>query len=235
MDSKIIYVVEDMAFTRAALIELLENSNYIVAGSAADAEEAWTDISEMNLDLVLLDINLAGEKDGIWLAKKIREKLQLPIVFLTAYGDDETLTKLNDIKPNGYLMKPYNKPTLITTINIALSTFENSTTTEQVATEPFIFVIESTKKVKLFLKDITYVVTDGNYLQIHLTKKTHIIRNQLSSLFLSLPKNDFIIQTHRRYLVNIHKIESVSLNSIIIDGVTIPISKTYKNEIKNLF
>ncbi len=230
-----IYVVEDMAFTRAALIELLIDSNYEVVGSSASAEKAWGELTQLAVDLVLLDINLATEKDGIWLAQKIREQLQLPIVFLTAYGDDETLAKLDGVKPNGYLMKPYNKPTIITTIKIAINAFKTSQNKAASDVEQFIIIDEGARKTKIALIDINFVVSDGNYIEIHTKGKIHTTRNQLASFFKALPSNDFILQTHRRFLINKNKIKSLTTTSILINDTVIPVSKTFKTNVQSLF
>ena len=66
-----IYVVEDMAYTRITLIDNLIEANFEVVGSAANAETAWKEMQTVKFDLALLDINLAGANDGVWLAEKI--------------------------------------------------------------------------------------------------------------------------------------------------------------------
>ena len=120
-DRTTVYVVEDMAISRIGLEAMLVKNNYEIAGSSAKAETAWDEIQGLAIDIILLDINLAGQKNGIWLAQQIRKYLKIPIVFLTAYGDQKTLKEVLDIKPEGYLMKPYQEPTLMTTIAIALT------------------------------------------------------------------------------------------------------------------
>lgn len=219
-----------MAISRAALIDLLQESNFEVVGSAANADKAWEELQHINVDLALLDINLAGKNDGIWLAQKIRETLNIAIVFLTAYGDQETITKLSALNPNGYLMKPYNKPTLITTIDIALKTFANlnATVTDSTTDNLFVIVEESVKKVKIYLKDIYYIISEGNYVEIHLKNKTHIVRTKLKSLIETFPNNNYIVQVHLRYAVNMNEASSISANNITIKHVNIPVSKTYK-------
>lgn len=232
-----IYVVEDMAISRAALISLLEDADYEVVGSAANANKAWDDLQFIDVDLALLDINLAGKQDGIWLAEKIRTSLKMAIVFLTAYGDEETISRLSSLNPNGYLMKPYNQPTLITTINIALKAYQNLTKKELVDFSPTLSVIieESGQKIKLFLNDINYILSDGNYLEIHLENKMHIIRSKLKDFIKSLPENNFILQTHLRYVVNLKKVTVLNSNNLNINQIVISISKSYKNQIAKFF
>ena len=77
-----IFIVEDMAISRMALESILEENNYEIVGSAAKAETAYMQLQNLDIDLLLIDINLAGEKDGIWLTNKMREISNTPIIFL---------------------------------------------------------------------------------------------------------------------------------------------------------
>lgn len=232
-----IYVVEDMAISRAALIDLLEESNYEIVGSAANADKAWEEMQHLEIDLALLDINLAGKNDGIWLAQKIRESLSMAIVFLTAYGDENTINKLSTLNPNGYLMKPYNKPTLITTITIALKAYTNAINDDKTPQheEVYIIIEESSLKIKLNLNSIYYVISDGNYLDLHLKNKKYTIRDKLSSFLDNLPNKDILVQTHLRYAVNINKVTAININNLLIDENIIPISKSHKHKIFEIF
>jgi DNA-binding LytR/AlgR family response regulator len=229
MSNNKIYVVEDMAMSRAALISMLTKNDFEVVGSAANADMAWNDIQNLQIDLLILDINLAGKKDGIWLAEQVRKNLNIPIVFLTAYGDDETLNKLAPLNPNGYLLKPYNKPTLITTINIALQSF-NALNAKLPEPDKLEVTIESGgKKVKIQLSKLQYVNSDGNYIEIHLEDKSFIIRQKLIDFIDALPENNFMVQIHLRYIVNKNFITTTTSNFVVINDVEIPISKKFKS------
>ena len=223
-----IYVVEDMAMSRAALISMLDKNDFDVVGSAANANVAWDDIQNLEVDLILLDINLAGKQAGIWLGEMIRKNLNIAIVFLTAYGDDLTISKLSALNPNGYLLKPYNKPTLITTMNIALQQFEALNNKQNIADKQTIVIETSGKKIKLQLAQIMYVQSDGNYIEIYLEDTHYIVRDKLSRFFATMPSNNFMSQIHVRYLVNKNFIALATSNFVVINDVEIPISKKYK-------
>ncbi len=233
MISKKVYIVEDMAIARAALIDTLSDNNYVIAGSAANAEKAWEEISILEVDIVLLDINLIGEKDGIWLAEKIRAEHCLPIVFLTAYGDQNTLSKITQLKPNGYLMKPYNEPTLLTTLMIAFKSFE-ATNKNTLDNNSYIFIKEKGLQVKIELHKIMFIKSEGNYLDLHLTDTKYTIREKLQTFLEKLNVN-FIKQVHQRYAVNINFVEAISNSKIILKDKNIPISRSHKDSISNLF
>ena len=227
-----VYIVEDVAFSRMSLETMLLENQYEISGSVAKAEIAWEELQQMPTDLILLDINLAGEKNGIWLAQQVRKHLNIPIIFLTAFGDKKTLKELLDTSPNGYLMKPYQEPTLLTTINIALANFlENQTKpivseTKKVF-QDFIFIKDKYMKVRININDIYSVKSEGNYLEINLKEKIHVIRKKLIAFNNELPSN-LLYQCHQRYLVNINKIEGLKKDAVIIQNKEIPLSLKYK-------
>lgn len=233
-----VFIVEDMAISRISLETMLENNNYQVVGSAAKAENAWVKLQNVTTDILLLDINLAGEENGIWLAKKVRQHLNIPIIYLTAYGDQKTLKEVVDTKPNGYLMKPYQEPTLITTITIAIQNFlatqKNAVTSESGTNlNDIIYIKDRYIKVKLNLNDIFFVKSEGNYLEIHLQSKTHVIRGKLSEFKKLLPAKKFY-QTHQRFIININTVDLIGKDFVSINGVDIPISLKYRNDINLL-
>lgn len=229
MIQKRVYIVEDMAVARATLINSLSDNNFLIAGSAASAEKAWREIKLLEIDIILLDINLTGDKDGIWLAEKIRAEHDKPIVFLTAYGDQDTLSELITLKANGYLMKPYNEPTLLTTINIALRSFE-ATNKIGKSDIPYIFIKNKGSHIKIDSNKIMYIKSEGNYIDIFLKHNKYTIREKLQAFIDTLPITN-IKQVHQRYAINTNYIETISSHKVVINGITIPISKSYKNSI----
>ncbi len=233
-----IYVVEDMAISRIGLEAMLVKNDYEIAGSSAKAETAWAEIQSLAIDIILLDINLAGQKNGIWLAQEIRKHLNIPIVFLTAYGDQKTLKEVLDIKPEGYLMKPYQEPTLITTLSIALTNFgenqqENSSLSLKDTEDDSVHIKQGRNMLKLNTNALLYVKSEGNYLQIVLATKSYLIRKKLTEFLEQLPKGQFV-QCHRRYLVNLKKIEVLGKNSISIGNIDIPTSLKYRSCIETV-
>lgn len=232
-----IYIVEDMAIARASLETMLLENNYKLAGSAAKAETALEELRISQVDLLLLDINLAGEKSGIWLAKQVRQFLDIPIIYLTAYGDQQTLKEVLDTKPNGYLMKPYQEPALLTAIKIALDNYsvskiDNIKTHSEAKHTEFIFIKDKSLKVKLKTTDILFVKSEGNYLEIKLENKTHVVRSKLSDFKTLLPDVVFF-RSHQRYLVNINKIDLIGKDFVNVSGQDIPLSLKYKKTIED--
>lgn len=115
-----ILVVEDDAIISMDIQNTLQKLGHELAGTAVLGEEAVEKAAELGPDLVLMDIELAGELDGVEAAAHIREQLQIPVIFLTAYSEDTTLQRAKTTEPYGYLVKPLVERDLRIGIEMAL-------------------------------------------------------------------------------------------------------------------
>ena len=115
-----ILVVEDERIVAMALEKLLRRMRYSVVGITDTGEDAIRKAMQTQPDLVLMDIRLRGPMDGIEAAEQIQSQLDVPIVYLTAYADDETLQKAKVTEPYGYVLKPFEERDLRIAIEIAL-------------------------------------------------------------------------------------------------------------------
>lgn len=115
-----ILIVDDERVVSLDLQGILAQLDYQVAGIATSGKEAIEKTGDLRPDLVLMDIRLSGEMDGIEAAIQIARQYEIPVVFLTAYSDDETLTRAMKAGPFGYLLKPFEERELHTAIEIAL-------------------------------------------------------------------------------------------------------------------
>lgn len=225
-----IYIVEDMAVTRAAIASVLKQKEYIICGSAVTAEKAWVEIQQLPVDLVLLDLNLKGNKNGVWLARKIRESINCAIVYLTAYGSDGILAQIHETEPDGYIMKPFNNPTLIATVKVALRNFNKERTLRQKSDPKIQHAFIQCKKglVKVKSNDILYLKSDGNYVTIFNENNiSHTTRDKLISVMEHLSFNN-LFRVHRRYAVNAKKVSAVKKETLELNGVEIPVSKSFE-------
>lgn len=107
-----IYVVEDEGITGVHLRKQLQNLGYQVPQVIPSGEQALDLILESQPDLVLMDINLGGTMDGITTAKKIKEKTDLKVIFLTAYDDVSTRNRARKSGADGYIVKPIDRAEL---------------------------------------------------------------------------------------------------------------------------
>lgn len=121
-----VLIVEDEPLIAENLAMYLNNHDFEVAGIAYDYDEGILSLQQSLPDIVLLDINLNGQRDGIDLAKFIFENLKIPFIFLSSYSDKSTLDRVKNLQPSGYLVKPFHEKTLLATLEISLSNFARS-------------------------------------------------------------------------------------------------------------
>ena len=105
-EKKKILIVEDEVMLSAWLKMQLEDEGFFVCGSFTTGEEAVEFVQNTTPDLILMDINLVGEIDGIEAAEKIKEKSKIPIIFMTGYGEPDIYERAQKTKPVAYLIKP---------------------------------------------------------------------------------------------------------------------------------
>lgn len=117
---KRVLIVEDQLIVTRDLRNRLNDLGYIPVAETAFAEESITLAERLQPDLILMDIRLAGEMDGVEAASIIGERFHLPVVFLTAHAEDATLDRAKQAEPYGYIVKPFEDRELRTVIELAL-------------------------------------------------------------------------------------------------------------------
>ena len=119
-----ILVVEDEAIVAMHLSELLQSKGYDVVGIASDANAALEKYAAHQPDVILMDITIKGKKDGVELAKDILAKKGTPVIFLTAHADDETLRRVREVSPFGFILKPFKEAELCAVLEITINRFQ---------------------------------------------------------------------------------------------------------------
>lgn len=120
MEEARVLIVEDEGIVAKDLQGTLENLGYVVPDVVSSGEEAVQKAAEMQLDLVLMDIVLKGDMDGIEAAERIRARFGIPVVYLTAYADEDTLQRAKLTEPYSYILKPFEERELHIAIEMAL-------------------------------------------------------------------------------------------------------------------
>jgi DNA-binding LytR/AlgR family response regulator len=118
-----IIIVEDEVIVAKDIQQTLMRLGYKVPATAISRNGALEKIAEYNPNLVFMDINLKGEIDGVRIALEIKEKFDIPVIFLTSYVDKETIDRAKIAEPYGYIVKPFNETDLRTAVEIALYKF----------------------------------------------------------------------------------------------------------------
>jgi two-component system, response regulator PdtaR len=120
MTGESILIVEDDGLIALRMQEVLTSYGYRVPDPLASGEEALQRMEESTPDLIVMDIGLLGNIDGLETARQIRNRYSIPVIFLTAYTDDMRIARARDISPYGYMVKPFRDDKLIGCIRSAL-------------------------------------------------------------------------------------------------------------------
>jgi len=123
-----VLIVEDEALIAMDLEMIIESMGFLVVGIVDNGDEALDQLITRQPDLILLDVNIRGHKDGIELAEIIKERTKKPFIFITSYADKRTLDRAKQTLPYGYILKPFSEQELKATIEIALFRYANEKT-----------------------------------------------------------------------------------------------------------
>lgn len=245
MKTKIL-IVEDEFSIALDIRQRLEEMDYDVVDWAQNYEEALVKIIELSPQVVLMDINLNQDKDGIDTAKQIHKSFDIPVVFVTAFSDKATFDRAMEAIPMGYVTKPFKDEDLQHNIELALQrhklfaipkesilNVENPITNQSV--DDFVFLKSKSQYEKVFFKDIIFIEALDNYSNIYTPSKKYTINSYLRDFFAQLPVEKFA-RIHRSYVVSIDAIKAIEDNLLLLNNNTsIPVSKSYKKEFMEKF
>ena len=175
------------------------------------------------VDLILLDIRMNRELEGIEIAKILNDEHQIPFIFITAHSDKEIISKALEMSPLGYLIKPFKKMEVFAALNIAMTAIKKKEV-------DFITFKDGYETVKLLIPDILYVVSEGNYINIISTTKKYVIRYSLK-WFKENTLDKGFEHVHKSYIINTTKVDRVTSKSVTIGDVEIPTSRNKSIEL----
>jgi DNA-binding LytR/AlgR family response regulator len=223
-------VVEDEMIIAKSIVSTLLALQYKVIEPTANYKEAIEMIDAAQPDLLLLDINLGGQKDGIDVAMYARENCSLPIIFLTGNSDKETIQRAKIAKPNAYLVKPFNKEELYASIEIAINNFQDNKQ-PVINQSPTILFKNGHDFVLVEWSKITFIESETNYLKIHIeNERTVITRSTLIEMQKILPSQHFT-QIRRGIIVNHRYVKKIAFDSIELLSFTFKITPGAKKEL----
>jgi DNA-binding LytR/AlgR family response regulator len=222
-------VVEDEMVIAASIVSTLKKLNYEVTKPASGYTAALAMIEEEQPDLLLLDINLGGQKDGIDVATFVRLKHNLPIIFLTANSDIATVQRAKTVKPNAYLLKPFTKDDLFASIEIAISNYYESN--DKASKKDNIIIKSGYDYINVKLREIVYLESNDNYVSIQLVfEKPLIIRSTLSEMGDKLPSSNFT-RINRSIIINHSFIKKIETEFVTVDDFKFSITAKSKQEL----
>ncbi len=234
MESCKILIVEDESIVAMDMAEMLTKVGYRVLPGAMGFREAVELLEEERPDLVLVDINLSGDKTGLDLAKELQNTYHLPFIFITSHSDRKTIQEASATLPGAYLLKPFDADDLFASIEIAMANHaeknkERKNSPPDIRVEDSIFVKTDRNFVKIKIEDILWLEAEHNYLYIITEKTKHIVRSNFRD-FLASIHNDRFVQIHKSYIINISKVHSFSHTDVVIHEKDLPLSRNFKDE-----
>lgn len=231
-----ILIVEDDMIIAANISVQLSKLGYEVMGIETRGEEAILHATANCPDIILLDINLRGNINGIEAAEQIQKFKRIPIIYLTANSDDATFAKAKASRPHAFISKPFNSLNLQRTIALVVDQIKNNELDKQVISQNMevlldrIFVRHNGKMVKLLLDDILYIEADRNYSNIVTSAGNYLVSTTLKMVENEM-KHHMFLRVHRSYMVNVSKLDVVADNHLEINRKVIPLSKSFKEHL----
>lgn len=223
-----ILVVEDELIIAESLKLMLLNYGYKQIDIASSYDDAIELMNKNEYGLALLDINLGkGKNEGIQIGNYINEKGLMPHIYITANDDDATLEVAKESAPFGYIVKPYNKATVKTSIEIAMSNWQ--------PVEQYKFtVVDNSKNVIIDLADVKYIESADGYANFIYSSEEQYLHKITLRTLLDQHLPNFFFQIHRKYLVNLNAVEEYAHDFVKVNNQKLPISRGYRKEARAL-
>ena len=237
-----ILIVEDDPSYALELQMLVFELNYQVVATVDNAKDAFTVIAKVKPDLILMDIQIKGDLDGIEIAEKLQDE-NIGIIFITSINDKDVFNKAKKTNSFGFLVKPFNELTLESAIETALMLLHPNKNTDDIinlASEQewkndlilneCVFIKKKSRLEKVAFKKIDFIQADGNYCYINSEKRKYALKLSLRKIIERLPEH-FFYRVNKSHIINLENIESVELseNIILVGAHKILIGKPYRS------
>ena len=243
-----ILIIEDEPILAMELSDCLEEEGYDVVATANNGRKALDLFKRQSVDLLLCDINIKGDWDGIQTVHQLLAERPVPIIYLTALTDRQTLERAKQTYPAAYVTKPYQLHSLRTAIELAIYNFTvrptataaNPTATASSGRDPLgrevilqinddLFIKQSNQFIKVNLSDLLYLEADNIYTNLFTNNRKYVLRLTLSGI-LERINHPELVRIHRSYAVNLNKVESFNEAEVKIGSQLISLSRSHKDE-----
>lgn len=233
-----ILIVEDEMIIGANISLQLTKLGYEVTGIVSRGEEALNHVRQHKPDIVLMDIQLKGNLDGIETVQLMHKVIDIPVIYLTANADQEHFNRAKSTNPYAFISKPFKKMDLQHAIELIIDKLEPKDLTvenDDFCVSPFvqtdsIFVRRNERMIKIMIKDIYYFEADRNYCKIFAKNKDCLLVMTLKEIDEKLPQEHFL-RIHRSFIINLSHVDEVAGSHVVIGRKAIPLSKSLRAEL----
>ena len=245
MEKLNIFIVEDESIVAKDIQNSLTKLGYNVIGFANNGKDAVEKITELMPDLILMDIMIKGPLTGIEVSEKIKEKMNVPVIFLTAYADEGTLSRAKITEPYGYILKPFKEIDLHSTIEMAVYKHQKDSAllkerdflyslveNKDEKAKDILFVKSNSRLVKVYLKDIYFVEALKDYVIINTEFARYTVHSTMKELDKKLGNVEFV-RVHRSFIARLDKIQSIDNQNVVLENEKkiIPVGGSYREEL----
>lgn len=214
----------------------LNHLGYEVSDVLACGNDAIIYVSNNVVDLVLIDVGIKGELDGIETGKAIQKIIDAPLIYLSAKADEYTFNRAKMTAPAGFISRPFKTVDLQRTIELAFCRLGDKCVEEKtsfpkgqdpVILNDRIFIRVRERMIKIMVADILYIEAERNYSRIFTATNGYLLSTTLKSIEVKLPCQ-FFARIHRSYIVNLTQIDEVGEGHVVISKKAIPLSLGYR-------
>ncbi|WP_116128282.1 LytR/AlgR family response regulator transcription factor [Lewinella sp. IMCC34183] len=233
MDAISILVVEDDPIIAADIESSVNRMGYAVTEKIAAGKEVLPAVRRSRPDLVLMDVQLGDDIDGIEVAHRLNQEFPTPVIFLTANSDRVTFERAREAVPAAFVSKPFDVVDLQRGIDLAIRNFSRQDQPEasdgdSVILQDRIFIRDTRRNLfKVEFADILYIQAQGNYCDIFTVEGKHTVTCNLKYLLTRLDNYTFV-RVHRSYLINLAQLDSVGEVYLHLKGRQVPLSHGYR-------
>lgn len=217
-----VLLVEDEILIAEDLKDILNSfgiSNVYFAHTKTDAIVL---LKEVKLDLVLLDIRLEKELDGLEIGEYINFYYKIPFMYITAHSDMAMIREIVKTKPAAYITKPFKKSDLFANINLIYTSIRD-------AKNKFLTIKDGYDSVVIPFEMINHIEGEGNYINIFTDNKKMVSRQSLDSVMEKLDTEIFF-RVHRSFIINVSKVKRYSKKEVEINTFQIPVSRSIADD-----
>ena len=234
-----VLIIEDTPAESDALIQVLKENNYNIAGVARTYADALQLFYNTPIDIVVIDVFLNGSPEGITFAETINivPNASKPFVFLSSSRDRQIFERAKLTQPFSFLMKPFNELEILYALEMAIEKFYAqpnvflSEDQDTVISKDYLFIKKRKTLNKIHVTDILYVEVEDRYCNIITADEKFVVQMSLSKI-MEILNPQYFSRTHRNFLVNTSKITQITPqdNLVLLEGgYTILLSDKYKN------
>ncbi|XOV92256.1 MAG: LytR/AlgR family response regulator transcription factor [Bacteroidota bacterium] len=223
-----VLIVEDKMIVAQDIKTILESMQCIVSGIASSGESAIEAFQQNAPDIILMDIRLKGDMDGIEASKKILELGNASIIYLTAHSNPKILQSAFETQPVNYLVKPFSEKELEIAIGLATASLK-----KQKNKNNYILFRHNGILERIPYDEIFFAKAYGSYTTIHTNDKSYTASFNLNHFEAKV--DDRFFRIHRSFVVSLDKIERYSSHKVFMGKYEIPVSRTCRQDFLSRF